>query len=84
MNKPHRPRLSVARIEPWNHDQHLKSLKGKRVVLNFVNGSGGTGTLTDFDRFTVLIERDDFSLPYTVGAQLIYKHAILSMHEVRD
>ena len=72
MNQP-RKKLSVPR--PWGHEQYLKDLVGKEIMIDMIDEERMFGKIVSFDRYTVFIERNHKEI------RLIFKSAIKSIAE---
>jgi hypothetical protein len=44
------------KVKRWSHQQVLDDLKGKEIVLSFLDGNDVTGKLLEADQFTVHVD----------------------------
>ena len=77
MNKPfqveRRGERTKLKFKPkgWSHQDELRELKGKEIVLEFLDGSRSKSTLIDADPFTI-----------KTTFRTVFKHALLGYHAV--
>ena len=58
-------------------NKFLHNLKGKEVLVVFVDGKGVQGTLDAYDQYTLFLRRED-------GLEVaVFKHAVKYLHLIR-
>ena len=70
LSKPHKPKA-------WNHQDDLKSLKGKSVGIEMQNASEVFGVLLEADQFTLKILETN-----TQSVVTYFKHSLTSFRAV--